>query len=180
MTATMTLILALLTMAAQALFAAGLIYFLIYRRTENDLRLNFIKKQGIKLAFLVALLAVSGSLFYSEIAGYAPCDLCWFQRIFMYPQVIILGLAIIKKERRIIDYSLALAVIGWLIALYHNYAGWGGASLTVCTAAVSGACLRRYVFAFGYITIPLMSLTAFSLLILILAAARSLFKKFNS
>ena len=148
--------LAVLTVVAQIIFAGSLLYFLIYRNQENNRLFKFLAEQGIAIAFFVALAATLGSLFYSQVAGFAPCDLCWYQRIFMFPQVVILGLAWIKQERRIIDYSLILALFGLLISLYHNYVSWGGVPVNVCTTAsfVGVSCLRRYVFESGYITIP--------------------------
>jgi disulfide bond formation protein DsbB len=127
---------------------------------------NFFGKNGIKLAFLVSLVAIAGSLFYSSYAGYTPCVLCWYQRIFMYPEVLILGLALYRKENHIVDYSLALAVAGLVISIYHNYIYFKGLHSTVCTTAES--CITPYVSEFGYITIPMMALTAFLLIILFL------------
>jgi disulfide bond formation protein DsbB len=169
-------ILGVLTIASQIIFGAGLIYFLIYSRSGNNRLIKLLAEQGIAIAFFVALVATLSSLFYSQIAGFTPCNLCWYQRIFMYPQVILLGLAWLKKEKQIIDYSLILAFIGWIISLYYNYLGWGGAALTACATSsfVGISCLRRYVFEFGYITIPLMALSAFTLIILILGAQRIL------
>ena len=173
---------AVLTVVAQIIFVSGWLYFLIYRHQAGNRLLKFLAEQGIAIAFFVALAATLGSLFYSQVAGFAPCDLCWYQRIFMYPQVFILGLAWIKQERRIIDYSLVLALFGLLISLYHNYVSWGGVSVNVSTTAffVGVSCLRRYVFEFGYITIPLMGLTAFALLILVLMAQKTLNQKRNN
>ncbi|GAJ40946.1 disulfide formation protein [Parageobacillus caldoxylosilyticus NBRC 107762] len=70
-------------------------------------------------AWVISLIATLGSLYFSEILKFIPCDLCWFQRIFMYPQVVLLGIAVIRKEYGIARYSLALSVIGGTISLYH-------------------------------------------------------------
>jgi len=165
-------ILSIFTIAGQIIFIIGLAYLLVFQPMPNSKIALFLMKKGIILAFFIALASMLGSLFYSEIAGYEPCSLCWYQRVFMYPQVLLLGLAWLLKETRIIKYSLLLAVIGSLFALYHNYLDFGGAALSAC-ASVSFAgvsCLRRYVFTFGYITIPLMAFTAFTLIILLLSA----------
>ena len=133
---------------------------------------------ALLLAFLTGLFATALSLFYSEIAGFQPCTICWYQRIFMYPQVILLGVALVKKEDVILDYALSLASAGTLFSLYHNYIYYGGASLFPCTAFGLGvSCVRRYVWELGYITIPLMSLTSFLLLIFFLASRRYIKKK---
>lgn len=169
-------IFAFLTVAAQVIFLFGLIYFFIYRQRKNNRLLRFLAERGIVPAFFIALLATLASLFYSVIAGFAPCDLCWYQRIFMYPQVILLGLAWLKKDKNIIDYSLTLALIGGLVSLYHNYLGWA-ASADVCAVTSGISCLRLYVVELSYITIPLMSLSAFALIVLILAVQKILSQK---
>ncbi len=91
----------------------------------------------------------------------------------MYPQVILLGLGLRRQDKHIIDYALALAGIGMAIALYHTYIYYGGTTLFPCeTFGLGASCTRRYVWEFGYITIPLMSLTSFLLLIFFLGNAR--------
>lgn len=125
--------------------------------------------RALGLGFLVALGAFVGSLIYSEVIGYAPCVLCWIQRVFIYPQVVILGLALGKKDKNIIPYSIALSVLGGIVALYHAFTQLGGYSLTPCTA-VGGACAKVYVLMWGYITIPTMALSAFGLLLCIMIA----------
>jgi len=172
-------ILTFLTILAQVIFAAGLVYWLFFRPRPDSAIGQWLSRQGIVLAFWISLAAVLGSLFYSEIAGFKPCELCWYQRIFMYPQVILLGIAWLKKEAAIIRYSLTLAALGATFSLYHNYISLGGQPLTACATftTVGVSCLQRYVFEFGYITIPLMALTAFALIILILGAQKILIKK---
>lgn len=149
----------------QLFLAITIIWFLFFRKKETAIT-NYITNHGILLAFLVALASSAGSLFYSQIAGFKPCDLCWYQRIFMYPEVLLLGLALIKKETRILDYALSLSVVGAAISLYHNYVylGFGTSS---CQISASGAvsCATKYVVTFGYVTIPMMALTAFLLII---------------
>jgi disulfide bond formation protein DsbB len=120
---------------------------------------------------MIALLATLGSLFFSEITGFEPCKLCWFQRIFMYPQVVLLGLAWFKKDRKIVDYSLALAMIGAATSIYHNYIYYAAQKAAFCGSASS--CAAPYVLEFGYITIPIMALTGFFSLILILSIQKA-------
>ncbi len=158
--------LAIETILGQVFILSIIVYFLFFRKKQDSI-INFFSKYGLLLAFLIALVATSGSLFYSQIAGFMPCDLCWFQRIFMYPLVVLLGLALIKKDSHIIDYALSLSVIGGLISLYHNYMYYYNNGLNVF-CQLGGAqvsCVKRYVFEFGYVTIPLMALTAFVLII---------------
>lgn len=128
----------------------------------------FIDRYALPLALVVALVATLGSLFYSEIAGYTPCKLCWYQRIFMYPQVILFGVALWKKTNSVWLYSLPLSILGGILALYHYYLQLGGNPLIPCTTVgYSVSCSQRFVMEYGYITIPIMALTGFVLLILL-------------
>ncbi|MES2087566.1 MAG: disulfide bond formation protein B [Patescibacteria group bacterium] len=126
---------------------------------------DFFTKRALWMMFLVALVATSGSLTYSEILGYEPCYLCWFQRIFMYPQTILFGLALYKKDNKIFDYGLALSGVGILYSIYHYLLQWGFVPELSCSV-VGVSCAKQFVTVFGYITIPLMALTAFALIIL--------------
>lgn len=129
--------------------------------------------RALAIAFVVAAIAMSGSLFFSEIAGYTPCTLCWYQRILMYPLVILLGFALIRKDYGIAPYAMALAVPGAAIAAYHYYLQLGGNPLTPCSAVgYSVSCAERFVLTYGYITIPMMALTAFLLISLVMIAVR--------
>ncbi len=165
--------LALGTMLAQVWIAFSVMYLLFLRKQFPKI-LAFVGKYGLLLAFLASLAATAGSLFYSEVAKFTPCDLCWFQRIFMYPLVIILGMALIKKDRRVLDYALSLSIVGWLISLYQNQIYYSnGGLIGICKVGGSSvSCVVRYVNEFGYITIPIMALTAFSLTIIFLIFAK--------
>jgi disulfide bond formation protein DsbB len=111
--------------------------------------------------------SVASSLFYSEIAGFAPCLLCWWQRIFLYPQAIILFIALFKKDWRVRKYAIALSGLGSLVSIYHTYIQFGGESLAPCP--VGGvSCQIVYFVEYGYVTIPTMALTAFGLIILLM------------
>ena len=158
-------ILSSLTVLAQAIIIGLLVVFLI---NKNKTFLDFVGKYAVLLSFIVALTATLGSLFYSEIAGFEPCKLCWFQRIFMYPQVILLGLALWKKDQNIINYILGLSLPGAIIAGYHYLLQLGVVPPLACsTIGYSVSCSQRFVMSFDYITIPLMAFSAFLLLILL-------------
>lgn len=167
-------ILAFLTIASQVFIVFGIIHILFFRKNFKKGPASFFYGNGMKLAFVVALVATLGSLFYSEVAGFEPCKLCWFQRIFMYPPAVLLGLALIKKDYQLTIYPTVLALIGGAISLYHNYEYFGGVSLIPCPPFGLGTttCTRVLVLEFGYITIPMMALTAFILIILLLSAQR--------
>jgi disulfide bond formation protein DsbB len=113
------------------------------------------------LAWLIALVATVGSLFFSEVMGLPPCVLCWYQRIAMYPLVLIIGVGIITRDSRMKNYALPVTLAGLAISIYHNllYYGILPESITPCTEGIS--CTLRQIEWLGFITIPLMALTAF-------------------
>ncbi len=132
---------------------------LLTRKSFGKEMVHWAGKHAVVLGFLVSLMAITGSLFYSEIVGYTPCVLCWWQRIFLYPQIILFIIALRKRDRGVFKYSVALASFAGVFALYHSYVYAGGKSLLPCTA-LGGACSKVYVYAFkGLVTIPSMSLT---------------------
>jgi len=113
------------------------------------------------LAWIIALVATVGSLFFSEVMDLPPCVLCWYQRVAMYPLVLIIGSGIIMRDGRMTSYALPLSLIGLAISIYHNllYYGLIPESITPCTEGIS--CTSRQIEWLGFITIPLMALTAF-------------------
>ena len=135
--------------------------------------IEFLGSNAVLGAFIIVLTSITGSIFYSEIAGFLPCSLCWWQRVFLYPQVILFGIALWKKER-VADYAIALSSVGALIASYHSYLQFGGLPLIPCAASAAAAsCAQRYFLEFGYVTIPTMSLTVFILIILLMLTNKS-------
>jgi disulfide bond formation protein DsbB len=126
---------------------------------------NRIRRHYMALSLLVSAVATSGSLFFSEIALWDPCKLCWLQRIFMYPQVLIAGIAIWKKDNSVYRYILPMSLIGGSISAYHYYISSlsNAASSGVCSAT-GPSCLVEYFTEYGYVTIPMMALTAFALI----------------
>lgn len=156
--------LAILTIIGQATAAVLIALFFIPNRMNIT---TWVGKNAILLSFIVVLTATLGSLFYSEIAGYGPCKLCWFQRILMYPQVVLLGMTLFKRDKSIADYIIALSVIGALIAGYHYLLQIGIFPEAACdVVGYSVSCAKLFVMQFGYITIPMMSFTAFLLVVL--------------
>ncbi len=112
-------------------------------------------------AWSIALIATVGSLFFSEVMQLPPCVLCWYQRIAMYPLVLIIGAGIIMRDTKLKSYALPLSLIGLAISIYHNllYYGILPESIAPCTQGVS--CTTVQLQWLGFITIPLMALTAF-------------------
>ncbi len=118
------------------------------------------------VAWLQAVVATTGSLYFSEVMHLPPCTLCWYQRLMMYPLVFVLLVSLLTQDTRLRAYSLPLSVTGLLIAAYHNllYYGVIPEGLTQCAAGVS--CTARQIEWLGFITIPLLSLTAFTVITL--------------
>ena len=141
---------------------------------------EFIGERAIFISFLVALAATLGSLFYSGIANFAPCDLCWWQRIFLYPQAILLLVAFLKKDKLMRLHSIILSSIGAVIALYQTLLQLGFISNDLLPCAASGvSCQHVYFIEYGFVTIPTMSLTVFVLMLLIMFAPRPSEKEVN-
>ena len=138
-----------------------------YKQLKKNKIVLWVGERGLLLSFIVAAVATLGSLFYSEIAGYEPCKLCWYQRILMYPLVLVLGIAWQRKDKNVIPYVLALSGIGAVIALFHYYLQLVPTTpLVPCsTVGIAISCTTREFTHFGYVTIPMMSLTAFLLII---------------
>ncbi len=132
------------------------------------------KKFILYLAFGQVFLATLGSLVFSEILKFPPCVLCWYQRICMYPLVIIFGVAILKKDKNFVWYAWPLIVIGWLIAFYHNllYYNILPEAAAPCIQGVS--CTTKFIQWFGFITIPFLSLAAFTFLGILMVIYRKL------
>lgn len=170
--AAVTQALAFLTIVGQA----GIVLVLLgwpWRKTALSPVYKFLSGQALLGAFLFTLFAMFGSLYFSEVAKYPPCELCWYQRILMYPQVILLGLALLKKNRDVVWQILILSVIGVVVALYHVYLQSGGTALVPCTTtALAVPCGVKNFQEFGYITIPVMALTGYAMIILAMVLHR--------
>ena len=123
----------------------------------------FWQQYGAYLALDPALTAMLGSLYYSEIAGFVPCTLCWYQRILMYPLTLIILVGIFQQDEYLPNYVLPFSVIGIGVSTYHYLIQLGVfAHPAVC--AVGIPCNLRYVNYFGFVSIPFMALTAFTIL----------------
>lgn len=126
-------------------------------------------------AWGLALVATLSALFIGEVMGQAPCNLCWFQRVFMFPLVIILGIACYRSDTSVWRYALPVASLGWLVALYHSllYLGVFGDSIEPCGAG--GSCTDSNMTILGGIALPVLSLIIFSLIsaLLLIISRRS-------
>ena len=130
---------------------------------------SFLSKRSLELALLVSAVATFGSLYFSEVRGMMPCKFCWLQRIFMYPLPIILGVAYLRKAKDIFYYVFPLSLIGMILGGYHYFVQINPEPLAPCSAVgFSVSCSERFFTHFGYITIPFMSLTAFTFISLLM------------
>ena len=124
-------------------------------------------------AWLLASISTLGALFFGEVMQLPPCVLCWYQRIFMFPLVLILPIGMFPFDRKVVRYALPLAALGWLFAAFHVLlvAGVIPEGMKPCTQGVP--CSETVIEWFGFVTIPLLSLVAFSTIIALLVAAYS-------
>lgn len=129
----------------------------------------------IYIAWVQALVATLGSLYFSEIRHFTPCLLCWYQRILMYPLVIIIAVGILRKDKFLYQYVLPLSIIGVFVAFYQVLLQESILPERVAPCSLGVSCLTKYVMFFGFITIPVMSLAAF----LVITICMYIFKKNN-
>jgi disulfide bond formation protein DsbB len=122
---------------------------------------------ALTAAWGVATLAMAGSLYFSESAHYTPCTLCWYQRIAMYPLVLILGIAAVRRDIAIRLYAIPLALVGVAISTYHYLLEWFPSIDTgACTVGIP--CTQVWFREFGFISLPLLALVAFLLVTVLL------------
>ena len=156
---------------AAGMLMIGLLALVGVRGPLNALR-SGVEGYELWLAFVVASIATGGSLFFSEIAHFVPCELCWYQRICMYPLTITTLLAALFDDPRAARYLLPLPLVGAGVSVYHLLVENGvvGESLT-CRISAPGGCTVKWINEFGYVTIPTLALTAFALVFAFLLLA---------
>ena len=145
---------------------------LLFFGPKKNKFLDYVDKHFLVLSFLISLFASVFPLVYSEIIGFLPCTLCWWQRVFMFPTLFLFGTALWDKDRKVVRYAASLLSIGFLISVYQNFFYYfGGSSSLPCD--VSGvSCYQRLVSEFGgYISIPMLALTTFFTLLTLFAVA---------
>ncbi|MBE3595809.1 MAG: disulfide bond formation protein B [Hydrogenibacillus sp.] len=129
------------------------------------------RRYALVLAWIVALVATAGSLALSHVWRYPPCELCWYQRICMFPLALMLGIAAYRKDAGIVVYALPLSFLGGAIALYHTILQKVPPKAARCSFDVP--CTEDPLNLFGFVTIPTLSLIAFALVSALLIRARS-------
>ncbi len=128
---------------------------------------------GVDAAWIVAIVATGGSLYYSEVVDFTPCLLCWYQRIAMYPLVLIFGTAVLRDDRaggR--RFALPLAAVGILLSGYHYLLQRFPSLETSATCGLGIPCSAQWVERFGFVTIPWMAFSAFTLIATLLVVSR--------
>ncbi len=170
--------LALGTIALQLAAAYLLIDYFFPRFRIGRRATVLVDRYALQLVFVVATAVAVLTLVYSEVFGFIPCGLCWMERVFLYPIPFAVGLAIVRRTAAgyisaVADIGMLLSVIGGVIALYHHYIQMGGAAFAACPTAGEGAdCARRIIFEFGYVTFPLMAVSVFVFIFVVLLRAR--------
>lgn len=129
------------------------------------------------ICWFLAAISTLGSLFFSEVMGFPPCVLCWYQRICMYPLVVIFLAGLFPFEDKVVHFSLPLVFIGWLIAVYHNLLYYNILPESAAPCVLGISCTTVQIKWLGLITIPILSLTAFSLILLFLTITHRISKR---
>jgi disulfide bond formation protein DsbB len=154
-----------------SIVALFLLFFMPKEKSRN-FYLDFIDKHVLILSFLISLFASVFPMVYSEIANFLPCYLCWWQRIFMFPTVLMFGTALWDKDRKVIRYAMPILCAGFLVSAYQNFFYYFGENSNLPCDASGASCFQHLVSVFGgYISIPMLALTAFFSLLTLLAVA---------
>ncbi|MEO5900582.1 MAG: disulfide bond formation protein B [Ilumatobacteraceae bacterium] len=172
-TTTLSTYFALLTLACALATIAAIVVCLTAKvtgpaSTAGSVR-DEIARSGLWLAWLVAATTTAGSLYYSLGAHFEPCELCWYQRICIYPLSLVLLAAALRRDRTVWTYTIPIAAIGAVIATYHTQLQAFPKQTTFCS--LNNPCTTRYVWEFGFISLPLMALTAFCFVITMITIA---------
>lgn len=141
------------------------------RRLLAGLRDTFAGSE-LWIAFVIALAATLGSLFFSEVSDFIPCRLCWFQRIAMYPLVLILLVGAIRRDRAAWTYAIGFPIIGLLVGGYHKYIEINPEAESA-GCKIGAPCATKWINEFGFVTIPVLALSCFAAILVLLLFARS-------
>ncbi len=133
---------------------------------------NSVSSSIVFLCFLIASIATLGSLFFSEIMHFVPCSMCWYQRIFMYPLVLIFLVNLLYPDDKLFKYAISIVTVGLLFAIYHNLLMFDIIPESVVPCVSGVPCSTVYLNWLGFITIPLLSLVAYLLLFILLIVGK--------
>ncbi len=161
------------------LASLALIAVILFPQIVPVFKERFHARYGLWVAFAFTAAASFITLYYSEVLGQLPCSYCWLQRVFLYPQVVLLLIAAIINDRKVALYSIALSILGALIALYHHYLQMGGAQFLPCPANGNAVdCAVPTFISWGFVTFPFMSFSLFVFLILFMVRLRQIWRKY--
>ncbi len=147
------------------IFSVATLGILFFGNKKHPI-LNFLDKHFLIIGFIVSLFAMVFSLVYSEVINFAPCYLCWWQRIFTYPLVLMFAIALWDKDKKVLRYSLPLLVVGFLFSIYQNLGYYFGEKGNTPCDSSGVSCYQQLVSEFhNYISIPMLALTVFFALI---------------
>lgn len=165
---------ALGTLGLEVVTAVLFIAYLLRGRIEGLGALAaFVGTWGVWIALLAASAASVLSLVYSELLGFPPCPLCWWQRVFMYGQVVLFAVALAIRDRAVALYGIVFSVIGLGIALYHHVLQMLPSGTLPCPAQGEVSCGQRLLFEFGHITFPWLAVVCFSFLLVLMLFVRA-------
>lgn len=153
-----------------SLLTIGLIVYLVIALARRRVPTVVRQDLALPLATLIAFGATAGSLFFSEVADYTPCVLCWYQRIAMYPLVIVCGVAALRRDAHVLKTVLPITVIGASISIWHIMIEQRPALGGMCDP--QAPCALKWINEFGFLTLPTMALIAFVAISLLSVAAR--------
>lgn len=158
-----------IALQALSVLALGL---LLFSREKGNFYLDLLKDNFLLIGFGISVFSSLFPLVYSEIIGFAPCALCWWQRVFMFPAMFLFTVALWTNDRKVIRYAAPILSAGILVSFYHNFFYYFGESSALPCDASGISCYQRLVSEFGgYISIPMMSLTAYFALLSLLVVA---------
>jgi disulfide bond formation protein DsbB len=162
-----------LTLGLQVATVASIVALIFRSRVQVfDEVVGQLARLAFPAAFLLALGSSIITLYYSDILGFDPCALCWWQRVFLYPQIVILAIALWRKDTKACAYIFALSVFGFLVSIYHHALQMFPAGALPCPAS-GPSCSQITILEYGYITFPLMAATLFAFLIVLMLAHRA-------
>lgn len=147
---------------------SGLVYFAnLFFGLKLWVKLhNFYKTNSLSLSTLTAIFSTVGSLFFSQVLKLPPCELCWYQRIFMYPMAFIFLTSVFGKAKDVFKYTVPLSILGLFVSGYHYNLQFNPNAFAPCSSiGFSISCTEKFTTYYGYITIPWMALTAFAVIL---------------
>lgn len=150
------------TLVLQILAVVGLVMLFVAPNRAS----RWVGEHATLISFVLVFVSSLVSLYYENVLGFAACELCWYQRIFIMSQVVVLGIALYRRDVAALVYAVGLSMVGLLFAIYQVFVLPFLASSYICEPGEI-SCLEPYVTGFGYISIPVMSLTLLVALLVI-------------